>query len=30
VKVYNAVPAGQEASYLNVLAQEYAAFCAKN
>ena len=30
VKVYNAVPAEQEASYLNVLAQEYAAFCAKN
>ena len=30
VKVYNAVPAEQEASYLNVLEREYAAFCAKN
>ncbi len=30
VRIYNAVPAEQEASYLNVLEQEYAAFCAKN
>ncbi len=29
VKIYNAVPLEQEASYLNVLEQEYAAFCAK-
>ena len=29
VKVYNAVPAEQESSYLMVLEQEYAAFCAK-
>lgn len=30
VKVYNAVPVGQEASYLTVLEQEYATFYAKN
>jgi uncharacterized metal-binding protein len=30
VKVYNAVPAEQEESYLNVLEREYAAFCTKN
>ena len=30
VKIYNAVPADQEASYLNMLKREYAAFCAKN
>ena len=30
VKIYNAVPAEQEASYLSVLEQEYTAFCAKN
>jgi hypothetical protein len=30
VKIYNAVPAEQEASYLSVLEQEYAALCAKN
>ena len=29
VKVYNAVPAGQEASYLRVLEQEYTTFCAR-
>ena len=29
VKIYNAVPAEQEASYLNVLEHEYTAFCAK-
>jgi hypothetical protein len=29
VKIYNAVPAEQEASYLGVLEQEYAVFCAK-
>lgn len=29
VKIYNAVPAEQEVSYLSVLEQEYAAFCAK-
>ena len=29
VKVYNAVPADQEASYLSVLEQEYTVFCAK-
>ncbi len=29
VKVYNAVPAEQEASYLSVLEQEYTVFCAK-
>ncbi len=29
VKIYNAVPVEQEASYLSVLEQEYAAFCAK-
>lgn len=29
VKIYNAVPIEQEASYLNVLGQEYAAFCGK-
>jgi len=29
VKIYNPVPAEQEASYLMVLEQEYAAFCAK-
>ena len=29
VKIYNAVPAEQEASYLSVLEQEYAVFCAK-
>ena len=29
VKIYNPVPAEQEASYLTVLEQEYAAFCAK-
>lgn len=29
VKIYNAVPLEQEASYLNVLEQEYAAYCAK-
>jgi hypothetical protein len=28
VKIYNAVPAEQEASYLSVLEQEYTAFCA--
>ncbi len=30
VKVYNPVPAEQEATYLSVLEREYAAFCAKN
>jgi hypothetical protein len=30
VKIYNAVPIEQEASYLNVLEQEYATFCATN
>ena len=30
VKIYNAVPVEQEANYLNVLEQEYAAFCATN
>jgi hypothetical protein len=30
VRVYNPVPAEQEASYLSMLAREYAAFCAKN
>jgi uncharacterized metal-binding protein len=30
VKIYNAIPAEQEATYLSVLASEYAAFCAKN
>jgi len=30
VKIYNAVPVEQEASYLNVLEQEYATFCATN
>jgi hypothetical protein len=30
VKIYNAVPADQEASYLSTLEHEYAAFCAKN
>ena len=30
VKIYNAVPADQEASYLNVLKREYTAYCAKN
>jgi uncharacterized metal-binding protein len=30
VKIYNAVPAEQEASYLSMLEREYAAFCAKN
>ena len=30
VKVYNPVPAEQEAIYLSVLEREYAAFCAKN
>jgi uncharacterized metal-binding protein len=29
VKIYNPVPAAQEASYLGVLEQAYAAFCAK-
>jgi hypothetical protein len=29
VKIYNPVPAEQEANYLSVLEQEYAAFCAK-
>jgi uncharacterized metal-binding protein len=29
VKIYNTVPVEQEASYLNVLEQEYAAFCVK-
>ena len=29
VKIYNPVPAEQEASYLNVLEREYTAFCAK-
>ena len=29
VKIYNAVPAEQEASYLSVLEQEYTAFCAR-
>ncbi len=29
VKIYNSVPAEQEASYLTVLEREYAAFCAK-
>jgi hypothetical protein len=29
VKIYNAVPAEQEASYLSVLEQEYTAFCLK-
>jgi uncharacterized metal-binding protein len=30
VKVYNPVPAEQEASYLSTLEREYTAFCAKN
>jgi hypothetical protein len=30
VKIYNAVPAEQEASYLSTLEREYTAFCAKN
>jgi uncharacterized metal-binding protein len=30
VKVYNPVPAEQEASYLSTLGREYTAFCAKN
>jgi uncharacterized metal-binding protein len=30
VRVYNPVPAEQEASYLSMLEREYAAFCAKN
>jgi len=30
VKIYNAVPAEQEANYLNVLEREYTAFWAKN
>jgi hypothetical protein len=29
VKIYNSVPVEQEADYLKVLAQAYAAFCAK-
>jgi hypothetical protein len=30
VKIYNAVPAEQEASYLSALEREYTAFCTKN
>ncbi|NTU61874.1 MAG: hypothetical protein HGB05_00370, partial [Chloroflexi bacterium] len=30
VKVYNSVPAEQEASYLSTLEREYTAYCAKN
>ena len=30
VKIYNAVPAEQEATYLSALEREYTAFCAKN
>lgn len=30
VKIYNAVPAEQEANYLSALEREYTAFCAKN
>jgi uncharacterized metal-binding protein len=30
VKIYNVVPAEQEASYLSTLEREYTAFCAKN
>jgi hypothetical protein len=29
VKIYNAVPVEQAASYLNVLDREYAAYCAR-